>query len=207
MSADVDLEHRDMMMKALQSYGHYQGHGGDRRRTTRSGTPLWDDKISQRSLAANGQPTASREFHHAGSYSRISYESENSEKSVPAFRLAQCQLRYYDDCEEDKRRRKRHGLRKKKSPPKDHTTSQRPKSAKSTPDTVLYPRAEMNGVLVDSIGHIYRASQPARPRSALPCKFTDFVRLSGRQFGWDRLSIAIFKHSPQTRCILLQSVF
>ena len=207
LSPDVDLEHYDMMMKALQSYGHYQDHGDCPRTFSRTGTPLWDEKLSQlaqtqvQAQATNGQ--SEREFHGVGScYSQVSCESGSSEKSVSPFKLAQCRLRYYDDNEEDERRRKRNAARRKKTSPKgkrseSSVTQSRPKSARSVPDSVLFPRGEMNGVLVDSVGHIYRASQPQRPRprSALPCKFTDFVKLSGREFGWDRWSIVTSNHS------------
>ncbi|RUS85047.1 hypothetical protein EGW08_007184 [Elysia chlorotica] len=198
---DVDLEQQDMMMKALQSYGLYQSQGEEsNKRRPRSGAPLWDDKLSHRTMpvSAHGQPPGSRGLYRTDScYSRISYESISSEKSAPVFRLAQCQLRYNDDGEEDKRRYKKNGLRKKTSSSKgmlkDRNVPQRPKSA------VLYPRGEMNGVLVDSVGHVYRASQTARPRSSLPCKVTDLGRISGREFALDRFEKSSVSTEPSSR--------
>ncbi|GFS14780.1 hypothetical protein ElyMa_006754700 [Elysia marginata] len=193
-----------MMMKALQSYGRYQGPGGFKRTFSKSGTPVWDDKLSHRAMASN-HGHHSKEVLTTGSYSQDTYESASSEKSTNfTFKLAQCQLRYYDDHEEEGRRRKRSitsgnksstksKLFQNKTSPKDRPSA----ISRSANECGLYPREKMDGVLVDSIGHVYRTCQTSRPKSALPCKFSDFVKLSGREFAWDRRADST-SHIPVT---------
>ncbi|GFO13533.1 hypothetical protein PoB_004003800 [Plakobranchus ocellatus] len=195
LSPDVDLEHNDIMKKALQSYSQYRGRDADSERMTpQTGTPVWDDRLSH--LAQNASSFELKDLNfdrQARTKSRS--QSAGLERSTPGFKLAQCRLRYYDDNEEDnnnRRRRKRSILKQKKVHAGGKTTNDnhpqgRQKSARPVvPPPVLYPREERDGVLVDAIGHIYRASETSRPRSAVHCKTTDFVRLSNREFGLDR---------------------
>ncbi|CAG5120236.1 unnamed protein product, partial [Candidula unifasciata] len=150
---DIDLEHRDMMMKALRFYTQYCRHEGS--------THCMECYESYR---ARKEPFgAIPAFNLCRSRScGGSTPSRESTRISRCVKMAQCRLRFYDDVD--------------KASCEDLSASQKTAPLPYS-KPLLYALEDGDGVLADALGHTYRSTQ-TRPWSVLPGTLCDDCKRS-----------------------------
>lgn len=168
--SDLDVEHRDIMAKALRSYSRHRygerlvGEGSEDFQTDTGDSPT-HPKPTPPVINGDSVKKLANQIHAT--------ENANLTRN---FKLSLCRLRFHDDDDADDspplvNQGKGPSLAFKRKPLLSPT---RPLV---TPVPTLYQLEESDGIIADSVGHIYKPKR-IRPWTALPGKFLDLVKIN-----------------------------
>ncbi|KAK7009538.1 hypothetical protein BgiMline_001070 [Biomphalaria glabrata] len=169
-SYDIDLEHQEIMVKALRAYSRHRNSDvilGDAIPTSAKATACVNRKVSDTLKAALTNHSKTTPYESDPNILLPNYAS--------GFKLSQCRLRFFDDSDDINTLT---SVPSGKGP--SFSTKRRPLSTSASATVAaiptLYQLEESDGILVDAVGHVYK-SKRLRPWTPCPMKNTENIIL------------------------------
>ncbi|CAL1531839.1 unnamed protein product [Lymnaea stagnalis] len=167
---DIDVEHRDIMVKALRAYSRHRFNDSGGSYTNNNRDPAreqnCDSQVGKRTEGVKGQ--LDQDVTQIPGAPGADANGSNRD-----FRLSQCRLKFHDDIDfmTSMPRGRGPSLSVKRKP----LMTSSPAVVTAVP--TLYALEESDGIIADAVGHVYQHKR-VRPWTALPGKYVEYVRVN-----------------------------